>query len=172
MRLHQPYFFRFCTIFFLIVIINSKDKKMPLLFLNNKKKILTPCFFHPIIWPYFFQGHKPTHVFTYRLVGADWLGDCLVWITLGFRMMTQLNNRKLLKFKFQKGSKHTSQTLPLRLLFHLPSKVTLVKQAIFWWKWIPTLLQKVLSQCKYYPIIETFELGLEVKKWKFHNCPK
>ena len=54
-----------------------EEVRLPLLFLNNKKKILT-LFFHlvfctPYFEPYLFQGRKPTHVFTSRIVSADWL---------------------------------------------------------------------------------------------------
>ena len=53
---------------------------LPLLFLYNNKKSW-PYFFQPdfvshILDPIFFQGRKPTHVFTFRIVGADWLGNC------------------------------------------------------------------------------------------------
>ena len=34
---------------------------------------LHPAFCNPYFGP-FFQGHKPTHVFKTRIVGADWLG--------------------------------------------------------------------------------------------------
>ena len=57
-----------------------KEARLPLLILNNKKKILTllfaPYFLHPIFWTLFFTGRKPTHVFKTRMVGADWQGDC------------------------------------------------------------------------------------------------
>ena len=62
-----------------------EEARLPLLFLSNNDPVLL----HPYFWnPYFgsfFLGHKPTHVFKTRIVGADWLGDwvdqkeCRVW---------------------------------------------------------------------------------------------
>ena len=47
-----------------------------LLFLNNDEPVfVTLLFFRSIVWIWFFQGHKPTHDFKTRIVGADWLGD-------------------------------------------------------------------------------------------------
>ena len=54
--------------------------RLPLLFLSNNDPIFVSCFCNPYFGP-FFPGHKPTHVFKTRILGADWLGDCLgVWI--------------------------------------------------------------------------------------------
>ena len=74
-RLHQPYFFRLWTIF----LCNSKEKRPGYLFSFwiTKKSWL---YFHsisctPYFGPYIFQGCKPTHVFKYRIVGANSVGD-------------------------------------------------------------------------------------------------
>ena len=48
-----------------------EETRLPLLFLNNNDP-----FFCNLFWTsYFFQGHKPTHVFKTRIVGADWLRE-------------------------------------------------------------------------------------------------
>ena len=49
-----------------------KEAAWPLLFLNNND----PIFLQPIFWTFFLQGHKLTHVFKTRIVGANGLGDC------------------------------------------------------------------------------------------------
>ena len=56
--------------------------RLPLLFLNMKINswscFFAPYFLHPIFsQPYFFQGRKPTHVSKTRIVGANWLGNCI-----------------------------------------------------------------------------------------------
>ena len=49
-----------------------------LFFLNNNDPVFcTLLFSGPYFGPDFFQGYKPTHVFKTRILGADWLGDCL-----------------------------------------------------------------------------------------------
>ena len=52
---------------------------LPLLLLNNNDPVFAPYFLQPIFLDHFFQGYKPTHVFKTRIVGADWLGDLLVF---------------------------------------------------------------------------------------------
>ena len=56
---HQPYFFRFCTIFFRK---QREEAWLPLLFLNNKKKspapIFSTLFLYPIFWTLFFSGSQ------------------------------------------------------------------------------------------------------------------
>ena len=44
---------------------------------NNDPGFFAPCFLQPIFWTLFFQGHKPTHVFKTKIVGADWLDACM-----------------------------------------------------------------------------------------------
>ena len=49
-----------------------EEAAWPLLFLNKNDPIFSPCFFSgPYFGPDFFQGHKLTHVFKTRIVGAD-----------------------------------------------------------------------------------------------------
>ena len=48
-----------------------EEARLPLLFLSNNEPVfLHPAFCNPYFGP-FFQGHKPTHVFKTRIVGAD-----------------------------------------------------------------------------------------------------
>ena len=57
----------------------SKRKKamLPLLFLINTDPVFWAQLFPgPYFGPDFFQGHKPTHFFKTRIVGADWLVSC------------------------------------------------------------------------------------------------
>ena len=43
---------------------------------SKRKEAIAPCFLQPIFWTwFFFQGHKLTHLFKTRIVGADWLVD-------------------------------------------------------------------------------------------------
>ena len=54
-----------------------KQAAWPLLFLNNNDPVFfTLLFSGPYLGTDFFQGHKPTHVFKTRILGADWLGNC------------------------------------------------------------------------------------------------
>ena len=47
-----------------------------LFFLNNNDPVFCTLFFScSYFGPGFFQGHKTTHVFKTRIVGADWLGE-------------------------------------------------------------------------------------------------
>ena len=53
-----------------------EEARLPLLFLNNNDPVFCSLLFSgPYFGPDLFQGHKPTHVFKTRIVGADWLGD-------------------------------------------------------------------------------------------------
>ena len=57
----------------------SKEKRPVCLFsfwITMTLFFCTLLFSGPYFGPDFFQGHKPTHVFKTRIVGADWLGDC------------------------------------------------------------------------------------------------
>ena len=46
--------------------------RLSLLFLNNNDPVFCNWLFSgPYFGPDFFQGHKPTHVFKTRIVGAD-----------------------------------------------------------------------------------------------------
>ena len=47
-----------------------EEAAWPLLFLNKNDPVFSPCFLQPIFWT-FLQGHKPSHVFKTRIVGAD-----------------------------------------------------------------------------------------------------
>ena len=48
-----------------------EEAAWPLLFLNNNEPaFFTLLFSGPYFGPDFFQGHKPTHVFKTRIVGA------------------------------------------------------------------------------------------------------
>ena len=52
------------------------EARLPLLLLNNNDPGFCTLLFAPhILDLIFFQGHKPTHVFKLRIVGADWLGE-------------------------------------------------------------------------------------------------
>jgi hypothetical protein len=61
------------------VIVIEKEKKQPLLllFLNNNEPVYSTLLFELRILqrPIFFQGHKTTHVFKTRIVGAGGLGE-------------------------------------------------------------------------------------------------
>ena len=55
-----------------------QKNRLLLLFLNNNDPVfLHPAFWNPCFGPFFLQGHKPTHVFKTRILGADWLGKSL-----------------------------------------------------------------------------------------------
>ena len=50
----------------------KEEARLPLLFLNNNDPVFcTQLFSGPYFRPDIFQGHKPTHVFKTRIVGAD-----------------------------------------------------------------------------------------------------
>ena len=52
-----------------------EEAAWPLLFLNNNDPVFcNQLLSGPYFGPDFFQGHKSTHVFKTRIVGADWLG--------------------------------------------------------------------------------------------------
>ena len=50
----------------------EEEAAWPLLFLDDND----PAFCNPYFGPDYFQGHKLTHVFKTRIVGADWRGQC------------------------------------------------------------------------------------------------
>ena len=54
-----------------------EEAAWPLLFLNNNDPVFCNLLFSG---PYFFHGHKPTHVLKTRIVGADYLGEQVIGI--------------------------------------------------------------------------------------------
>ena len=65
-----------------------------LLFLNNKDPVFCTLLFATHILDLFLQGHKPTHLFKTRIVGADYLGKRVIklripWKTAWFLSLPQ-----------------------------------------------------------------------------------
>ena len=72
------------------VIVIQKEKKPDCLFsfwITTTRFFSTRLFLDLI----FFQGHKPTHVFKTRIVGADWLGE---WVKLNKICKKNIQNVK------------------------------------------------------------------------------
>ena len=67
------------------VIVIQKEKRPGCLFSFwiTKTLVFYTLLFSKSRVPNFFQGHKPTLVFKTRIVGADWLGDCLILCYFG-----------------------------------------------------------------------------------------
>ena len=76
-----------------------EETRLPLLFLNNNDPVFCNLLFSgPYLDLIFFQGHKPTHVFKTRIVGANWLGvtmytDKIQWFLFSLLIFGQISNK-------------------------------------------------------------------------------
>ena len=99
------------------VTVIQKEKKQPGLFSFwiTMTRFFCTLLFATHILDLFLQGHKPTNIFKTRIMGADWLGECLKMTMLQQKLfepiMTRFSNNR-------QGSNPILAQLPFCLLTH------------------------------------------------------